>query len=361
MNTLLIGVRSLTLTATGAFAAILLAGCSTTPKAPTARIVFPPPPDQPRVQYLASFGTETDLGSRGRFMDFIVGPDQRIFRPIWKPYGVAATKGFFYVTDTQAYNLVTVDLARRRFHYLRPAGEAAMRMPVGVAVDADGTRYIADSKRGQVLVYDRHGRYLEAIGAKDEFRPCGIAVDRDRLYFADLQNRCVRVYQKADRKLLFTAPHENADPKAKLFSPTNVAVDPQGRIYVTDTGGFSVQVYDRDGAYLRGLGELGVTPGRFALPKGIGVDREGRTYVVDAASTVVQLFDNEGRLLMYFGIPETSGPAGLYLPAGLAIDYENVDRYQHLAPPGYRIEYLILVVNQAGPQKVSIFGFLQKK
>ena len=57
----------------------------------------------------------------------------------------------------------------------------------------------------------------------------------------------------------------------------------------------------------------------------------------------------------------TSGPAGLYLPAGLTIDYENVGLFQKYVAPGQQLEYLILLTNQVGPKKVSVYGFLKKK
>jgi sugar lactone lactonase YvrE len=191
-------------------------------------------------------------------------------------------------------------------------------------------------------------------------KPCGIALTGERLYVSDLSHHCVRVYNKLSREMLFTIPRDTNDPNAKLFSPTNLALDEQGRLYTSDSGAFTIKVFDAEGNYLRTVGEVGLKPGRFGLPKGIGVDRENRVYVVDAATAVVQMFDTEGRLLMYFGDPKTSGPAGLYLPAGLAIDYENVGLFQKFAAPGYKIEHLIFVTNQAGTQKVSVFGFMRK-
>jgi hypothetical protein len=44
----------------------------------------------------------------------------------------------------------------------------------------------------------------------------------------------------------------------------------------------------------------------------------------------------------------------------LTIDYDNVGLFQKYAAPGFKIEYLILLTNQAGPQKVSVYGFLSK-
>jgi hypothetical protein len=131
-------------------------------------------------------------------------------------------------------------------------------------------------------------------------------------------------------------------------------------MFVSDSGGFTIKAYDAEGNYVRTIGEMGLKPGRFALPKGIAVDREGRIYVIDAATALAQVFDKQGQLLMYFGEPKSSGRGAMYLPAALAIDYQNVDLYQKYAAPGYKIEYLIFVTNQAGPQKVNVYGFLRK-
>ena len=339
----------------------LTAGCaSQSKKGPAGYTFFPPPPDAPRIQFLTGFDAENDLGSKGKFSEFVLGQDT-VHRPLWKPYGITTHSNQLYICDTQPANVTIVNPAKRTFRYIRPGDQkAAMKLPVGVAVDSDGTIYVTDTGRGQVLLYSQDGSLVGEIGKKDEMKPCGIAVTADRLYVTDLSNNCVRVYARATRDLLFKIPRQ-PDAKSKLFSPTNVAVDQQGRIYVSDTGGFSSKVYDAEGNHLRTTGELGIEPGRFALPKGIAVDRDNRMYVVDAATTVVQVFDSEGRLLMYFGEPKSSGPGGMYLPAGIAIDYEHIPFFEKFAAPGTQLEFIIFVTNQVGPQKVSAYGFLRQK
>jgi len=337
----------------------LLAGCATHKPIPKNYVVFPPPPDEARIQYLTSFGSESDLGGQSKFNQFIMG-EQKILRPITKPYGVTMRGGKIYVCDTQAANVCIVDVNKRTLRPFKPVGQAALKTPINVAADDDGTFYVTDSGRKQVLIYNKEGELLEALGKKGEMEPCGIALSGDRLYVSDLANHCIRVYEKATRKPLFTAPRDRTDAKAIPFGPTNIAIDQKGQIYVSDSRGFTVKIYDAEGNFTRSVGDLGVTPGQFTLNKGIGVDREGRFYVVDAAAPVVQLFDDQGRLLMWFGEPKSSGPAGLYLPAGLTVDYESVGLFQKYAAPGYKLEYLILLTNQVGPQKVSIFGFLKK-
>jgi len=341
-------------------ALLLLAGCATQPKKHTDEFTFfPPPPDEPRIQFLTSFGSEDDLGGQSKFSEFVVGTE-KFHRPIWKPYGIAATKGKIYVCDTEPDNICIVDLQKRQIRYFKPEGSAALHLPIGIAIDQDGTRYITDAQRGQVLIYAEDGTPRGQIGKKGEMKPSGIALDAQRLYVTDVSNHCVRVYNKATRDQLFTIPRGTNDPNARLFSPTNVSIDQNGHIYVSDSGGFTIKAFDPEGNHVRTLGDMGLTPGRFALPKGIGVDKQRRVYVVDAATAVAQVFDDQGRLLMYFGEPKTSGPGAMYLPAGLTLDYENVDLFQKYVAPGHKIEFLILVTNQAGPQKVSVYGFLRK-
>jgi DNA-binding beta-propeller fold protein YncE len=337
------------------------AGCvSNKGDAPTEYAFFPPAPDEPRIQYLMSFGSEADLSGRGKFNTFIVGRE-KLHRPIWKPYGITATPGKLYVVDTMPGNVSITDMALSRLRYIRPAGSGAMQMPINVAVTKDGTIYVTDTERGQVIIFNTAGNYAGVLGTHGKDKPCGIAVDDERVYVTDLAHSCARVYSQSTRELLLTLPTDPANPESRLYQPTNIAVDRKGRIYVSDTGGFAVQVYDAQGKHLRKIGELGLTPGTFALPKGIGVDREQRLYVVDAATGVIQLFDDEGRLLMYFGSPDGSSVGGTYLAAGLAVDYDNVGRFQRYVAPGYEIEYLIYVTNQAGPNKVSVYGFLKRK
>jgi len=346
-----------------AVAASLITGCATKTK-PKAQqyAIFPLPPDAPRIQYLTSFGEESQFGvEKNALKDFIVG-EKKLIKPIWKPYGVAARNGKLYVCDTDPRNITVVDLAKKRFDYVKPDGMNALRMPIGVAADEDGSFYVTDTVRMQVLAFDRAGGLQQTMGKGAEMKPCGVAVTKDRLFVTDLSNQCVRVYNKAAKELLFTVPH---DPKKathdKLFSPTNVAIDSKGRIIVSDSGGFAIQVYDAEGNHLHTIGDQGVTLGNFTLPKGVAVDREGRIYVVDAATAVVQMFDADGKLLMYFGDPKSSGLAGLYLPAGIAIDYEDVKYFERYVAPDHKIEYLIFVTNQVGPNKVSVFGFLASK
>lgn len=338
----------------------LFSGCATAKKAPKSYTFFPPAPDEPRIQFLTTFSSDVDLGRTSSFADYIMGKPAGPI-PLVKPYGLAHEAGKIYVCDTMASSIEVFDLAKKRARYFAPPGEGRLQTPINISIAEDGTRYVADSGRNQVLIYGKDDSYLGAIGSKGEIRPTDVAIGADRLYVTDLQGHCVRVYSKAEKKELFTIPRDQNDPKAKLFSPTNLALDRQGHLIVSDIGAFAVNVYDLEGKYVRTIGEQGVAPGLFARPKGVAVDREGHVYVVDAATQVVQVFDSEGKLLMFFGQPGASAQGELYLPAGVKIDYENVRYFQNLAAPGTQLEYLVFVTSQFGDRKVNVYGFLRKQ
>lgn len=338
----------------------VVCGCKTAPKAAPKYTFFPNPPNEPRVQFLGAFASDTDLGRNSAFTEFLTGRPAGT-KALAKPYGLTLSGGKFYVCDTVLGAIEIFDLEHKRARFFAPLGEGRLQTPINISIDADGTRYVTDTGRNQVLVFAKDDAYIGAMGLKDEMKPTDVAVTADRLYVTDLKGHSVRVYSKADRKLLFNIPRDPNAPKGKLYSPTNVAVDKQGRVIVSDTGGFAVQVYDAEGAFLHSIGQQGVAPGMFARPKGVAVDREGRIYVVDAATQVVQIFDAEGKLLMFFGQPGASEVGDLYLPAAVELDYDNLRYYLPKVAPGFQLDHLILVTSQLGPNKVSVYGFGRKK
>jgi sugar lactone lactonase YvrE len=344
-----------------ALLALLASGCATSkPAAPKTYTLFPPPPDQARVQFLAGFSSDLDLGRKGTFSEYLTGRKLDANR-LAKPYGLALKDGKLYVCDTAVGAVQIFDLAKKRSRYLRPRGEGLLVLPANISVDDDGVFYVADTGRNKVLIFDQKDTCLGAIGKEGEMKPADVAVSRDRIYIADVKGHCVRVYSKQERELLFTIPRDPKAEQGRLYTPTNLALDPQGRLLVSDTGGFAVQVYDLDGKFLRTLGGQGVAPGLFARARGVAVAREGLAYVADASTQVVQIFNPEGKLLLVFGAPGATAEGELYLPAAVKVNYDSLKFFEDRVAPGYKLDHLILVDSQFGAHRVGVYGFLQKK
>ena len=333
-------------------------------QAPVKYIFYPPPPEKPRLQFLVSFSEERDLGQRMSKLSVFVTGAKPASKPILKPYGVVLTGNSIFVCDTTARALDILNLTNKTMRIFAPSGMGKMGSPISLAIDAEGTRYVADTLRNQVLIYGSDDTYRGSIGAADSLRPTGVALTGDRVYVADVKGHCIRVYGKVDHQLLFTIPRnpdaqEDKEP-GKLYIPANLALDQRGQVYVSDTATCRIKVYDSEGKHLRTFGTQGDMPGQFARPKGMAVDREGRIFVVDAATEVCQIFDESGKLLLFFGEPEGSA-APLNLPAGVTVDYEHVAFFQKYAAPDFVLEELVIITNQLGVKKISVYGLGHRK
>ncbi|MCX7174435.1 MAG: hypothetical protein NT159_11040 [Proteobacteria bacterium] len=338
----------------------MLAGCMSNPSQadkPAESVFYPPLPNAPRIQYLTTIAGDRDLAIKNRssFADFIIGDEKKVEQRLTQPYGVAIYKSKLYVADTGAEGIAIFDLARQRFEFVAGSGAGRFKRPINIRIDADGTKYVTDTGRNQILVYDSNDRFVRALGVEGQFRPVDVAIAGERLYVADILHHQVHVLEKNSGRALFTFGKAGSGD-GELFHPTNIALGPDGDIYVVETSNYRVQRFTSEGKSVRSYGDAGTTLGSFARPKGIAIDKLGRLLVGDAAFQNVQIFDSAGKLLLYFG--QADGHAeGLNLPAGVTIDYDNIASFRHFAEPRFNIEYLILVVSQFGPNKVDIFGF----
>lgn len=339
-------------------AGISMTGCTTTTEKKVARasVFYPPLPNSPRIQYLATFSGPNDVGgTRSVFLDFIVGQDPAETEAIKKPYGVAIQGGRIYVVDARGGGYAIFDLEKHRFEFIRGAGGGKLPKPINITIEADGTKYVTDTIRNQVVVFDSNDNYLRAYGTSDQFKPGDVAIFGDRLYISDLKHHEVQVLDKQSGKLLFKIGKAGSKDGEFIY-PTNLTIGPDQHLYVADTGNFRIEKFTLDGKFVRSFGSIGVGFGQFARPKGVALDRDGRMYAVDAAFQNIQVLSPEGKLLMFFG-SAGDDPENINLPTQVVIDYDNVRYFQAYADPKFRVEYVILVASQFGASKVNVFGF----
>jgi len=338
--------------------AALLWGCATATPRKEARgpVFYPPLPNAPRIQHLASFSTAADLAKpQSGFAEFVVGKDPKEKYSVKKPYGVGISQGKIYVVDTAGAGYAVFDLKNRQLSAVAGSGGGKMSKPINIAIDGDGTKFVTDTGLNQVLAFDKGDNFVRAYGVKDQFKPSGVAVSGTRLYVSDLKNHKIHVLDKTTGSTLFEFG-KPGNKEGELSYPTNIVIGPDDHVYVTEIGNFRIQKFTLDGKLVRAYGEIGDLPGQFARPKGVAVDREGHIYTVDAAFENIQVLDQEGRLLLFFG-----GPGGnredINLPTSMVIDYENAPLFQQYADPGFRLEYVVLVASQFGASKINVFGY----
>jgi sugar lactone lactonase YvrE len=326
------------------------------PAEESAPVFYPPAPNLPRLQYLTKFSSAYDVGSRkSALRDFVFGGEENEEQAIGKPYGVAVHEGAIFAVDTRGSGYVVFDVANSEWRSVTGSGNGAMTKPINISIDDDGTRYITDTQRKAIVVFDSNDRFLRVLGSPDQFMPSDVAIAGNRLYVADVENHKVHVLDKTSGETLFAFGEAGAE-EGKMAHPTNLAIGPDGNVYVSETSNFRIQVFTPDGEFIRKIGSVGTSWGQFARPKGVAVDREGILYAVDGAFQNVQMFDADGQILMYFGSPGNDR-GSLNLPTGIDIDYDNVEYFRKYADPDFEIEYLVVVANQFGPNKIVVYGF----
>jgi DNA-binding beta-propeller fold protein YncE len=316
--------------ALAALAALTLtaaAGCAGSQKPST--FVWPLPPEKPRVRFIRAFSgpAEFDTSGWARFRRAITGTASAttLFNPTTltlspddrRLYVACSGKGYVLEFDRTSGSV-------RHFPF---QDGYEPKVPYGLAVDTDGSVYVADSLGKQVMVYSAEGKFLRRVGSGRMERPVGITIDRKRrlVYVVDggarKSNRHLVEVFAPDGRHLRTIGTVGNHPGEFLF-PTNVAVAPNGNLYVSDTLNSRIQVFDTDGTLVTTFGFLGDVPGGMGKVKGIAFDTFGNLHAVDAQNVYVQMFNARHQPLMAYGGPGKIAEL-MALPNGIAIDAKN--------------------------------------
>ncbi len=291
-----------------------------------SKIVWPSPPAIARVRFQAILtgqridwaGLTSTQRPKQSWMDRLAGeqPDrqvkdvqQKVGFQLMRVYGVAAdSKGNIYAADQGVGAIFIFPKSEtEKVQLIKNGQDARLPMINGLAVDDDDRLFVTDVKLHHVLVFSAKHELEASFGAGDLISPAGIAIDTSNrfVYVADTQADQVVVFD-ADKYTLLRRigtggkNHTLTDP-GDFSLPTNVAVDKDGNVCVTDTLNNRVEIFDADGNFISEFGKSGDGPGHFARPKGIAIDGDGHIWVTDEVQSRVQVFDAEGRLLLYMG------------------------------------------------------------
>ncbi len=302
--------------------AVMLAACAApVPVAEKATIVWPEPPDQPRIAFVKAFSRPEDLGiTKGildRIVELIAGRrDARLVRPMAV---VTDDAGAIYVADPGARAVQRFDQAGGNHDLIRLGDDRPLPSPVGLARGRGGRVYVTDSALAGVYSIPRGSKVAVPVALRAELlQPTGIAADAEtgRLYVADTQAHRVYIFNE-DGTLQATIGRRGTGD-GEFNYPTLLWLDPGRRLYVTDSMNFRVQVFDAGGRFLAKFGKQGNAGGDLARHKGVATDSFGHIYVVDALFHAVQIFDGDGGLLMSVG-GLGHGAGEFWLPTGLYI------------------------------------------
>ncbi len=273
------------------------------------------------------------------------------------PRGVAVDgSGNVYIADTANQRIRKMDAATGNFATITgdgtagfggdggPAVAAQLSDPRDVAVDGLGNIYIADSSNDRIRKVDAATGDIGTVAGTGEYgfsgdggpataaqlgSPSGVAVDAaGNLYIADTWNSRIRkvdtagiITTVAGKGFGFAATNGDGGPalQALVRQPYDVAVDAAGNLYIAHTLGPRVRKVDAATGYIdtvagtdtNGDGGDGgpAVSAQLNTPQGVAVDGSGNIYIADSGNHRIRKVDTTGTISTVAGTG-TAGDGG---------------------------------------------------
>ena len=288
------------------------------------------------------------------------------------PQGLAVFEGTIYIADRDNHVIrkVSPDGEVSTFAGSSEAGHsdgigtaAQFDYPSDIAVDDSGNLYIADEFNHQIRMITPDGvvttvagsgiaGFADGAAADAEFLyPKGVALDAEgNIYVADTDNHLIRKIT-SDGTTVSTLAGSGIDgfldgdnfEVVQFSAPQGLTVDALGRIYVADTGNHRIRVISETAVLtLAGSDDEGflndaVLDAQFSSPVGVAVDNsDGTIYVTDRDNHRIRSFTIDGEVITVAGSDSVgwvdSPPDELHppsniafnLPSGITIDDKGV-------------------------------------
>jgi uncharacterized protein (TIGR03437 family) len=239
------------------------------------------------------------------------------------------------------------------------ATSAQLNTPFGVAVDASGNIYIAEASNNRIRKVSATGIITTVAGNGTQgysgdggpatnaqlYNPFGVAVDASgNIYIAEASNNRIRKVSAAE--IITTVAGNGAQgysgdgglaTSAQLATPTGVAVDASGNVYIADRGNNRIRKVSANGiittvagngssAYFGDGGSA--TSAELYNPSGVAVDASGNLYIADYGNQRIRKVSAAGIITTVAGngsqgYPGDGGPATsaeLYNPSGVVVN-----------------------------------------
>ncbi|HLK30636.1 MAG TPA: NHL repeat-containing protein [Puia sp.] len=230
--------------------------------------------------------------------------------------------------------------------------------PYGVAIDASGKVYVGDENNALIREITSAGLVSTLAGSTDGyadgtgsgakfFGPDGVVLDAaGNLYVADYTNNRIRKVSPAGVVTTLAGGTQGyADgtgTAAQFFSPTGIAIDGSGNLYVADTYNHRIRKITPAGVVstLAGSGATGPGNGayadgaalsaQFSGPQGVAVDGSGNVYVADNGNNVIREISKGGIVSTVAGSGDdgeqdgTGTAAEFGAPIGIAVDASGI-------------------------------------
>lgn len=207
------------------------------------------------------------------------------------------SKGYYYAI-TDFHKLVKLDVEGNILSIRAGFGEETgrLRSPRGIDVDSSEKLYIADKGNSRIQIFDMKSGHVTEIGNDRLQAPHQLAVAEadDRIYCVDADRNKVVRFSLGQGSFDFEWGDEG-EGVGQFLSPTGLAIDEAGDIYVADTGNSRIQKFSSDGRYICHWGSSGMNRGEFRKPIAVFAEKCGKILVTDQGNFRIQKFTMTAR------------------------------------------------------------------
>ena len=209
------------------------------------------------------------------------------FYGLFYPFSAAvdSTGGFVWVADTNNGHVEKFTIAGSLQGAYDGSGSGqSFSLPTGVAVNAAGTSvWVGDNGRGPLVKLNNDGSYAAVKKSLGGIK--GVAVDSNSNVWATetMSPAAVEEFDSNGNLGLTVGA-------GTLNSPSAVALDSSGDIFVADTYSNNIFEFDKTGNLLATIGAFGAADGYFNTPNGVAVDSLGNLWVADTYNNRIEEF-----------------------------------------------------------------------
>ena len=232
----------------------------------------------------------------------------------------ASAPALFGMTDKSGSKLPILGDGEHRYEAIHDWGELPRTIKYGnthgVCEDSQGNIYVHHTVHANsdsldtMVVFDRKGKFVRSWGRQFKGGAHGLSIRKEGgeefLYLCDYEHGIVtKRTLKGEEVFTLGYPAESAAYKPKdsgltvAYRPTNVAIAPNGDIYVGDGYGSSfINQYNAKAEFIRTFGGLGTGDEQVDCPHGLWIDLRGDTpllVVTDRGNSRLQRFTLEGK------------------------------------------------------------------